>query len=198
MSRCMHSSTSYFGCSSSYLTNSSTAVSLKSLIGKTDWKSALQPLAVLRHVLVTGFQEEVVARLLHLDEVRHLRDFADVAVELANALVTGIPLEPCSRTSDLHASHPAGNGCLGCAGRFRSNACAISQIAHPDRSCVFRGTRTRVPPETHEAGPAKAAGPAVSLTQPKVAHKLTSARLPHRRRRASSGFPRPRSWRRLP
>ena len=43
MSRCMHSSTSYFGCSSSYFTNSSVAVSLKSLIGNTDWKTPLMP-----------------------------------------------------------------------------------------------------------------------------------------------------------
>jgi hypothetical protein len=33
-------------------------------------------------------QELVVGRLLNLDEVRHLRDFLDVAEELANALAT--------------------------------------------------------------------------------------------------------------
>ena len=43
MSRCWHSSTSYFGFSRSYLTNSRTDVSLKSLIGKTDWKTPLMP-----------------------------------------------------------------------------------------------------------------------------------------------------------
>ena len=43
MSRCWHSSTSYLGFSSSYFEYSKMDVSLKSLIGKTDWKTPAIP-----------------------------------------------------------------------------------------------------------------------------------------------------------
>ena len=90
MSRCWHSSTSYFGFSSSYLTNSSTAVSLKSLTGKTDWKTPLIPSPSCGSGPVARVQEQVVARLLNLDQVRHLEHFTDLAVILSQSLLAKV------------------------------------------------------------------------------------------------------------
>jgi hypothetical protein len=74
MPRWRHSSTSYFGGSNVYFTNSSSAVCEKSEIGNTDLNTACSPprRAALRLV---DHQELVVGRLLNLDEVRHLGHF---------------------------------------------------------------------------------------------------------------------------
>ncbi len=53
---------------------------------------ALDALAVHRLGLVAGIQEQVVGRFLNLDQVRHLRHFADLAVEFADSLVAGMGL----------------------------------------------------------------------------------------------------------
>jgi hypothetical protein len=49
----------------------------------------LNALAILRGSGVAALQEKVIRALLHLDEVWHLRDFADFAEELPNALPSG-------------------------------------------------------------------------------------------------------------
>jgi hypothetical protein len=76
MSRCWHSSTSYFGFSSSYLTNSGTEVHCEVLdqnrLKTLDTTSPSSGVS-LRH----GAREQIIGRFLNLDEVRHreLREF---------------------------------------------------------------------------------------------------------------------------
>ena len=118
MSRCWHSSTSYFGSSSSYRTNSSTAVSLKSLIGKDRLEDALDPFAVERLGLVAGFQEQVVRAFLNLDQVRHLQDFADLAIIFAEDASGQGRSAPCDRFT-FRLSRCAGRRAPARAGRSR-------------------------------------------------------------------------------
>ena len=75
MPRWRHSSTSYFGGSNLYLTNSSSAVFEKSEIGNTDLNTACRPSSGAAALRLVDHQELVVGRLLNLDEVRHLGDF---------------------------------------------------------------------------------------------------------------------------
>ncbi len=53
---------------------------------------ALDPLAVLRLGSVARVEEQVIGGFLHLDEVRHLEDFADLAVIPAQALLAKVAL----------------------------------------------------------------------------------------------------------
>ena len=57
----------------------------KSEIGKTDLKTACRPSSRTAAFGLVDHQELVVGGLLNLDQVRHLRDFADMAEELADA-----------------------------------------------------------------------------------------------------------------
>ena len=85
MPRWRHSSTSYFGLSRLYETNSSDEVSEKSLIGKTALEDALQAdvfALLVRDVLL---QELLVRLLLDVDEVRNVDDLGDLRVVLPNA-----------------------------------------------------------------------------------------------------------------
>ena len=107
-------------------------------------EDALQPLAVLGHRPVAGVQEQVVAGLLNLDEVRHLRHFADLAVELANALVTGMRLSH-ARNLLLCSEPPGGEREARLCRTRRSHACATSHVAHPDRTCVCREAQAARP-----------------------------------------------------
>ena len=61
----------------------------KSEIGNTDLKTACRPSSGRPPLGSSTMQELVVGCLLNLDEVRHLRDFRDLAEELANALAAG-------------------------------------------------------------------------------------------------------------
>ena len=74
MPRCRHSCTSYFGFSSVYETNSSDAVSLKSRIGKTEWKTACRPdlLALLGRDI--GLQKPLERTVLDVDQIRDVDD----------------------------------------------------------------------------------------------------------------------------
>ena len=108
MPRWRHSSTSYFGGSNSYLTNSSIEVLEKSEIGNTDLKTACRPSSGRPPSGSVDQQELVVGRLLNLDEVRHLCDFLDFPEKLANALATGERLR--HRSSSLSRSSDATAG----------------------------------------------------------------------------------------
>ena len=50
---------------------------------------ALQALAVLRSVAIAAPQEEIVGAFLNLDEIGHLRDFANLAIMFPNTFATG-------------------------------------------------------------------------------------------------------------
>src|ERR1700685_3965953 len=88
MPRCRHSSTSYFGPSNSYLTNSSMEVLEKSEIGNTDLKTACSPSLGRPPCGSHTKKELVVGCLLNLNEVRHLSDFFDFSEKLPYALPT--------------------------------------------------------------------------------------------------------------
>src|SRR6185312_11193689 len=75
MPRWRHSSTSYFGGSNSYFTNSSWDELEKSEIGNTDFEYGLKTFVRSAAHRLLHQQELVVRCLLNLDEVRHLRHF---------------------------------------------------------------------------------------------------------------------------
>ena len=103
MPRWRHSSTSYFGVSYSYLTNSSCAVWAKSVIGNTDLNTACKPSLGRPPFGASIMQELVVGSLLHLDQVRHRADFPDVAEDLANPFAAGECLRHVAPQSVLAA-----------------------------------------------------------------------------------------------
>ena len=122
MPRWRHSSTSYFGGSNSYLTNSSIEVGK---IGDREhrFEHRLQALVGPAALWLHHQQELVVGRLLNLDEVRHLRDFFDFSEKLPYALPTDkrlrhyvlslnrtIGLEPAASCRPLKQGHPNPRG----------------------------------------------------------------------------------------
>ena len=83
MPRWRHSSTSYFGFSRLYETNSSELVSVKSLIGKTLLKTPCRPMSSRFVERDVDLQELVVATLLDVDQVRDLDDLLELREALA-------------------------------------------------------------------------------------------------------------------
>ena len=53
---------------------------MKSLIGKTDWKTPLMPSPSVGVSASPECQEQIVRGFLNLDEVRHLQHFTDFAI----------------------------------------------------------------------------------------------------------------------
>jgi hypothetical protein len=102
--RWMHSSTSYFGSSSSYWTNSSRPAATE-IVDREDRLEDLLQTGVQAHIRVNAhLQERLVGGALHVDEVGHRRHFGQAARKTAGCACAGERLRdsvhacPASRT----------------------------------------------------------------------------------------------------